>query len=161
MFASAIVREWRTDGGRRVHPGVTTVDYILNTNRMFDLHETSHLIPGGKNKQTGMWYFDNPLNWRDGGAYLRCERTITTLKTQSGHSITYSTITLNVFPDNDMTQDTYELTIGKAAIAYAWAPDLAAVGTNGVYVVYIDAAWGIRRVLCNTNMTALYVELLD
>jgi hypothetical protein len=128
---------------------------------MYDLRETSHVIPGGVTKQTGMWFFDNPIDWRDGGGYLRCERTIAALKIQADYSITYQSITLDVFPDDDTTATTTELTIGKAAVAYAWAADDLAVGTEGCYVVYIDAAWGKRRVLCDTNLTALYVELLD
>lgn len=157
MFASALVYEWRTDGGRRVHSRATTADYILNTNRMFELKATSHGITGGSGSQACLWFFDNPADWRDGGAYMRVNRTVTQLITQSGHSITYNSITLDVFPDDDMTADTEEVTISKIAVAYAWAHDSG----DACYVVYADGAWGMRRVLCDITLVNLYVELLD
>ena len=157
MFASALVREWRTDGGRRVHPRATSPDYILNTNRMFDLHETSHNITGGATKQAGMWFFDNSADYRDGGAYLRCERTVTALVLAADFGLTYQSITLDVFPDDDLTADTEELTIAKQAVSYAWAHDSG----EGVYVVYSDGAWANKRVLIDHTMAGLYTELND
>src|SRR5512137_2980176 len=108
MFYPGYVTQWHGDNHRIFNRAVYNY-YILNTNRMFELTESY-------NGYTDMFFFDNPVDSRDGGARMRFNAEIEDIVDIADLDHGSESITLDVFPNNDDTETTYELTLSKASI---------------------------------------------
>jgi hypothetical protein len=154
MFIPAYVLQWRGSfPEKRVRDNVHGDHYTLNTNRMYEITENADGDPT-------MRFFDNPANSRDGGARMVItDETIGSIIAYADTTLAHNTYTLDVFPNNDPTETTYELTISKASIAYLW--DHGASDSSYTWLVYALDGWDMAKVLVDKAYSALWQDLLE
>ena len=149
MFIIATVLDWRTKE-RRV-PNVIAQDiYILNTNRMFEITEDH-------DGNAQMWFYDNPVDTRDGGSRMKLDTTVANIMTIADFDVGSTSVTFDIFPENDNTQTPVSTTIPKAAISCAYAADSDG---NDTWVEYIEDGWDFKRVLVDEDVLFAWLELL-
>jgi hypothetical protein len=151
MFIPVVVLDWRIDGGRRVPDKTNGNLYVLNATRMFEITEAYD-----GNMQ--MFFFDNPADSRCGGAHMKIDTTLAGLLNAADSDFGDNVVTLDVYPDNDSTQTTTEVTLQKIAISYCkpFGNDQSNALT---WVYYIDAGWDIKKILVNHSWIPLYSKL--
>lgn len=144
-----MVEDWRIDGGRRVPNKTDGNFYILNTNRMFEITQNY------EGKQT-FRFFDNPTDSRDGGAWMTIwDESVDNIINASDTDIGSNDVTLSVYPEADITQTPYDLTLRKENVAYVY-PLGHNTNTEYSYLVYSDAAWDMIRILVDGD----YADIL-
>ena len=151
MFLEARVIDWRIDGGRRVPNKTSGNSYILNTNRMFEITEDYNSNPQ-------FYFFDNPADSRCGGARMKLDGILLSILSAADTNIGSVAVTLDYFPNEDPTETTEEITIGKANIAYCYPYRFDADATE-TWVVYIDAGWDVKRILVDSDMSTMFSSL--
>ncbi len=139
MFISRTVFDWRIDGGRRVPNKTSGNTYILNTNRIFEMTESHDGYPT-------FYYFDNPADSRCGGARMKTNGDIASYIAASNSSSGSNAVTLDYFPNADVTEATEEITLAKVNIAYTY-PYRHDIFGSYCWVVYVDAGWDIKSIL--------------
>lgn len=149
----ATVKVWQTgkpQNWKRVRDTTNGTPYVLNTNRLDSWRAYSDT-----GTSSTLYYFDNPRNHRDRGAYMLVVKTPAQLitycdTTQHGH------ITLPVYPKNDITAATVNHTILCDYFAYAVALERND-GTTSAYswVTYADSGYGMHTVLVNLTLAAI------
>lgn len=153
MFISGQVTDWRIQSDRRVRDKVNGTWYILNTNRMFEITENA-------DGYATMRFFDNPANERDGGARLTIKRTVANVILAADNEITSSSITLPIYPNNDVTETAVNTVVGRAHIAYVRTAGSDYATDTECWVTYVDDGWDVKTVLVDYNLVVLYVALL-
>jgi hypothetical protein len=154
MFLVTIVKEWGIDGGRRVPNHTDGNLYILNTNRMFELRE-------GIGGDPQMLFFDNPADSRCGGAKMRtdvAQATVTNIINEADDAPATASVTVDVYPDNDLTATTVSRVFPKAAVAYCY-PYGNVQSHAKSWMVIAEDGWNMRRVLVNHSWIPLNVLL--
>jgi hypothetical protein len=153
MFLPVTVLDWQIDGGRRIPDKVSGNLYVLNTTRMFEITEAY-------DENLTMRFFDNPADSRCGGARMKIDTTLAGLISAADSDYGDNTVTLDMYPDNDTTQATTEITLQKLAISYCkpFGNDQSNALT---WVYYIDAGWDIQKILVNHSWIPLWVLLED
>lgn len=152
MFIPAYVLEWRGSfPEKRVRDTVSGDHYALNTNRMFEITEAYDGNPT-------MFFFDNPANVKDGGARMKIDdETIASIIAYADLDHGSESVTLSLFPNNDVTATPVDTTIQKLDIAYMW--DQGHPVTNYTWLVYAEAGWDIKKVLVNEAFGTLWNRL--
>lgn len=150
MFWFGLVTDWRVPGEKRVRSSAGNL-YILNTNRMFE-------ITANHASKASMIFFDNGLDEKDSGNRLVTSESVasTILPADTDHGS--NEVTLNYYPDNDITVATKAITLRKEDIGYCYPRnfDLTEVYT---YVVYREGAWDTKRILVSGNWIPIWAAL--
>jgi len=146
MFVPGYISQWRGDN-HRIFDRAAYNWYVLNTNRMFE-------ITTAYNGYQDMFFFDNPADSRDGGARMRLNLDLEDITDMADSPHGSESVTLDVFPNNDDTQTTTELTLQKAAIAYFCERD-----DDTCWLTYIDMGWEKQRVLVDETGIALWLMM--
>jgi hypothetical protein len=151
MFLPVTVLDWQIDGGRRIPDKVNGNFHILNTTRMYEITEAY-------DENMTMRFFDNPADSRCGGARMKIDTTLAGLINAADSDYGDNVVTLDVYPDNDTSQATTEITLQKISISYC-IPYRNDQSNALTWVVYIDAGWNMQKILVNHSWIPLYVLL--
>ena len=137
------VFKWQTDSWKRVTG--TYSRYMLNTNRLSDIRTHS--------SGSSLYYFDNPWNEKDNGAYMVVNSTPAEIKTYMDQSFGVNTTTVNVYKNNDPTESTSELTLPNEYIAYAIMDKNSIFRT---WITYAEAGgWDLKTILVNNSISTI------
>lgn len=143
-FFMESIFKWQCDSWKRVTG--TYSRYMLNTNRLSDIREHS--------SGSSLYYFDNPWNEKDSGAYMVVNSTPTELKTQMDRNFAVGTTTVDVYKNNDPTLSTSELTLPNEYIAYAIMDKNSIFRT---WITYAEAGgWDLKTILVNNSLTSIH-----
>jgi hypothetical protein len=145
LFLATVVR-WQCDSWKRVRNATTGTQYLLNTNRL------DSIIPRANGAISTLYYFDNPLDYRDRGNYMILPLTVAELITQMDTALGHASITLDMYTNNDPTQVTVATTIAVGNFAYAVAD---VNDSTRSWVTYAEAGWDIKTVLVNHTLAAM------
>jgi hypothetical protein len=146
MLFLATVARWQCDSWKRVRSATTGTQYLLNTNRL------DSIIPRAGGLISTLYYFDNPLDYRDRGNYMILIMTRAQLITQMDTALGHASITLNMYTDNKPSLGTVATTIAVGNFAYAVADENDATRS---WVTYTEAGWDIKTVLVNHTLAAM------
>jgi hypothetical protein len=148
----ATVLKWQLKSWRMVPPWETAgVSYLLNTNRLDSIRETN----GGLD--TTMYYFINPDDHRDNGDYMVLNETLDALKIYMDSTPTHNSVTLDIFPDNDITQTAVSTEIPTDCIALAVGDTITATHS---WVVYISEGFKVKQVLVDHLLIGILAQTL-
>jgi hypothetical protein len=154
---TATIYKWQTDkpeGGNRVRDAKNGTSYLLNTNRLDGLRETSETL------RTSLYYFDNPLDYRDNSHYMVVGKPIfdvgqtTGLISAMDVTPTHTHMSLSIFPDMDHSKSPVATVINIENFSFAVAVTDAHSATQS-YVWYVDSAWRIVRCRVNQSLAQL------
>jgi hypothetical protein len=152
MFIPAYVLVWRGNSPeKRVRDAVHGDHYALNTNRMFEITENYNGDPT-------MFFYDNPADVKDSGARMTItDETIASIIAYADLDHGSESVTLSVFPDNDITATPTDITLPKACIAYLWEH----LETSGDYtwLVYANDGWEMKKVIVDEDYSTLWNRL--
>jgi hypothetical protein len=148
MFLPVVVLDWRIDGGRRVPDKTNGNLYILNTTRMFEITEAY-------DHHMQMFYFDNLVDSRCGGAHMKIDTTLAGLLNGADSDYGTVAVTVSAYPDNDPTATPANITLQKLSISYCkpYGNDQSNALT---WIYYINAGWEIEKILVNHSWIPLY-----
>lgn len=145
MLFTAVVTKWQADSWKRVLASTGTT-YLLNTNRLNDIRVHGNYA--------SLFYSDNPFDYRDSPRYMELNKTVAQLITQMDTALTHNSMTLSVYPNNDVTKTAESITIDVADFAGATADNDATKS----WVTYFKSGWkGWERhtVLVNQTIAVL------
>ncbi len=150
MLVYTRVTDWRIDSGTRVNSHLCPLgnQYLLNHLGMFEIHDLS----------TGSWmyYFDNPLDVKCSGAYLKSVNSVAELIHRADHTPDHENgVVLPVYEDNDITKTITARWVPMATISRAYPYDITDSGGAYTWVVYVLDGWDIQKVLCNGTFDSL------
>ncbi len=148
MFFEAGILEWGADGRSRITNLVTSNNFILNTNRMFEITDSWQ-------GHSDLFFFDNPCNSRDGGSRMRVwgDKANIILASDTDHGS--NEIDLHYYPDDDITATPLVENVRKADIAYCYPYNFSIVNPYS-WVVYSQGGWDMKRVLVASAIGELY-----
>ena len=150
MLIYTRVTDWRIDSGTRVnsHLCPTGNQYLLNHAAMFDIHE----LPDG----AWMYYFDNPLDVKCGGAYLKSTNTVAELIARADYTPDHENgVLIPHYIDNVLTNDVENYYVPMAYISRAWPYDIRDSSAAYTWIVYAYEGWDLRKVLCQGSFDSL------
>lgn len=152
MFIVSTVCQWGQHG---IKPISSEGDaYILNTNRMFEITANRDIGPFST---SSLFFYQNPDDSRDGGARMRISSTAAQIITASDLDVGSNSVTFNVFPDNhDTTGTPVARTLQKKDVAYLYAHP----NTSYTYLVYVNEAWDVKKVVISHTGLAAWLLLL-
>ena len=143
-FFMESVFKWQKDSWKRVTG--TYSRYMLNTNRLSDIRAHSD--------GASLYYFDNPWNDKDSGAYMVVDSTPAELIVHMDSSFAVNTITVDVYLNNDPSESTSELVLPCEYIAYA------IVDKNSIFrtwITYAEAGgWDLKTILVNNLLSSIH-----
>ena len=149
MFLPVVVLDWRIDGGRRVPDKTNGNLHILSTyGRMYEITEAY-------DHNMSLRYFDNPADERCGGAWMKIDTTLTGIFNAADSDYGTDVVTFDMFPDNDLTATTSEITLQKVAISYC-IPYGNVQSSAYTWIVYVDAGWNMQKILVNHSWIPVY-----
>ncbi len=155
-FLLAEVYDWsdQRDSAYRVAPadGGSRI-FLLNPNRFSDVIEgldTTLAIPTAWFK-----FFDNHLDRRERWSYIKAILAVSEIITAADTAANSNMVTLPIHRQNNPDKATVDTTLPISCIAYV---DDYNQDDEHCWVVYYNAAFKRREVLCNYTMTQ--VELL-
>jgi len=158
MLVYTLVKDWRIDSGTRVNSHLCPAGnkYLLNNRGMFEMHDIS--------SGSWMYYFDNPLDVKCSGAYLRSVNSVELLVERADYAPLHeNAVVLPVFEDNDITKDVTNRYVPMFTISRAFPYDITDSTGPYTWVVYILDGWDIQKVLCSGTFDAFvaYVGATD
>jgi hypothetical protein len=152
MFLPVVVLDWRIDGGRRVPDKTNGNLHILSTyGRMFEITEAY-------DHNMRLRFYDNPADSRCGGAWMKIDTTLAGILNAADADFGDNMVTLDMYPDNDTAQATTEITLQKVAVSYC-IPFGNDQSNALSWVVFVDAANDIKKILVNHSWIPLYLLL--
>lgn len=147
-FFMESIFKWQTDSWKRVTG--TYSRYMLNTNRLSDIRAHS--------SGSSLYYFDNPWDHRDSGAYMVVDNSPAILKQYMDSNFAVNTTTVDVYKNNDPTESTSELTLPNEYIAYAIMDKNSIFRT---WITYAEAGgWDLKTILVNNLLSSIHGEAM-
>jgi hypothetical protein len=136
MLIGTTIKEWRTDGGRRVHNKTTGQYYLLNHKYMFEIH--SHT--------DGSWFYysDNTEDSRERPSYVKTTTTVTHLIEYGDRVPWHQTVKLPVFPDGDVNATKVATTIALDDIVKVVDHEKTSLGHS--FVTYREEGFDLKTV---------------
>jgi hypothetical protein len=155
-FLLTEVYDWsdQRDSAYRVAPADSgSRFFLLNPNRFSDIIEggdTTLAVPTSWFK-----FFDNYLDRRERWSYIKANIAVSTIITAADTAAFSNMVTLPIHRQNNPAKATVDTTVPISCIAYV---DDYNQDDEHCWIVYYNAAFKRREVLCNYSMTE--VELL-
>lgn len=141
MFIATYVIDWAADGRRRHTRTITNNQFLMNTNRMYEITDTY-------DGHASMFFFDNPADARDGGRRLKIWNTPASITLYADTDIISNSVTFDYFPEYDTSLATEEITLLKAQIAYCY-PHNHDINSSYTWVHYAQDGWDMKKLLVN------------
>ncbi len=147
MIFSALVTKWQANSWKRATG--TGVTYLLNTNRLDSIIE--------KHGVATLYYFDNPMDYRDSGHFMTLDMTVAEIIAQMDTALAHHSITLDMFPNNDHTKTPVSTEISVADFAFAVTDSHDATHS---WVVYTESGWNIKAVLVDHVLAGILGQVV-
>lgn len=151
MLFLVYVTSWQADSWKRVRDTVNGIQYLLNTNRLSDIRVQAGDADSGT---SSLFYFDNPFDHRDSGAYMVLDYPVNDLIHEMDTALSHGYLTLNIYTNNDHTEDTTATEIPVAYFAYAVVDANDATGERS-WVTYVTSGWDKKTVLVDNSLAEL------
>ena len=151
MLFLSHVMSWQADSWKRVRDTVNGTQYLLNTT---DNHLDSIRVQTGDaaSGTSSLFYFDNPFDHRDSGHYMVLDYPVDDLIHEINTALTHGYLTLDVYPNNDPTLATTEITFNVAYFAYAVIDENSATRS---WVTYAETGWDTKTILVEHTPAAI------
>jgi len=141
MLFKATVKEWRGSDpqitGKKKLSSTNTQEWVLNTNKIFKLE-----VDGSYCK---LRYVDNKYGRRSHGNKMRLEETRATVRTAFDATFAHEYLTLNVYPDEDITKSTVARDIPAEDFNMSVADHRDSTRS---WVWYSEGEWTVRVLCC-------------
>jgi hypothetical protein len=147
MLFLADVTKWQANSWKRVQGA--HVEYLLNTNRLDSIIE--------KHGVATLYYFDNPFDYRDSGHFMTIDMSVAEVIAQMDTALAHHSITLDMFPNNDITKTPVSTEISVADFAFAVTDHHDATHS---WVVYTESGWDIKAVLVDHVLAGILGQVI-
>lgn len=149
LFPSTVLK-WQEKAWRMVPPWETAgVLYLLNTNRLDSIREIN------SGTDTTMYYFINPDDHRDNGAFMVLDATLAELTGYMDAVQVHASVTLSIYPNNDYTQTPEDTEVLVDNIALVVGDTISNART---WVVYSAVGFETKQVLCNNTQLDILMQ---